>query len=144
MEKPDKWNWQEKKNLHKIGLLKINAGKKWICLKYIKVKETKDLLAIFLARVKLLLRSFYMEEFRSWWKGSYLWLDYKLPEESQCVKMRKVVADWWHTTRYPISIDWVTMGRGHDVEWPKTPSEPQLKTSLMTCTRASIRCISWN
>lgn len=43
--------------------------------------------------------------------------------------MRIVVADEWHTSRYPISIDWVTAEKVF--VRPEIPNDPRLKLSLI-------------
>lgn len=59
-------------------------------------------------------------------------------------KGSKVVADGWHTSRYLVTVSWVTLKKGYDVERPETPNEPRLETSLMMCAKATNRCISPN
>lgn len=55
--------------------------------------------------------------------------------------MRTVVADRWHPSWYPISIGWVNMENGYDVERPETSNDPQLKASLI-CAKTLNQCIS--
>lgn len=58
--------------------------------------------------------------------------------ESQCVRctMNRVIANRWYTSRYLISIDSVTGGRGYAVESPEAPNDLQLKniTDQITLT----------
>lgn len=38
--------------------------------------------------------------------------------------MRTVVAGGWHTSRYPTSIGWITVGM-YDTERPENPNDPR-------------------
>lgn len=45
--------------------------------------------------------------------------------------MRRIVTEGWHTTRYPISNNLVTVVKGYDIERSETPNDPQLITDAM-------------